>query len=74
MTDILDDLRAYLAGDNAVVMSPRRVSEMIAAFDGLRAAVIEECAKKVEDDQYPCIGDSRRVAAAIRKLLEGSRE
>ena len=42
MADILDDLRAYLAGDNAVVFSPRRVAEMIAAFDGLRAELAAE--------------------------------
>ena len=42
MTDILDDLRAYLAGDNSVIFSPRRVAEMIAAFDGLRAELAAE--------------------------------
>jgi len=42
VTDILDDLRAYLAGDNAVVFSPRRVNEMIAAFDRLRAELDAE--------------------------------
>jgi hypothetical protein len=42
MPDILDDLRDYLAGDNAVVMSPRRVNEMIVAFDALRAELAAE--------------------------------
>lgn len=68
MTDILDDLRAYLAGDNAVVFSPRRINEMIAAFDGLR---VELTAAEKDRDNWKAHAVSRgkRLRAARDKFV-----
>ena len=78
MADILDDLRAYLAGENRIIMSPKRINEMIAAFDGLRAELAAEKQRAAElrawrdDATMACA--KRRCSTVLRDRDEAEAE
>ena len=38
--------------------------------DEIHAPTVERCAETVEKRNYPCVGDARRIAAALRELMK----
>jgi len=59
-----------LIAADAIIAELEASGRSIVHKDEIHAPSVERCAETVEKRNYPCVGDARRIADALRELMK----